>query len=104
MANVAMVLQAKKFNPFTKMEVFKVSDFEAVATVEVPAGYGLEYVFEVTNSIDYYWGENESVVPMGKAVKGCRSTSVGDLVLANDKVYLVANMGFKEVKLINDEI
>ena len=104
MANQALVFHAKEFNPFPKVQVYNASAFELVATVEVPDGDGLEYVFEVTNSIDCFWGENEGVDLYGNAVNGCRSTSVGDLVMIDNQAYVVAFAGFEAVNLINDEI
>ena len=58
----------------------------------------LEKVFELTNSIDNYWGENEGV----KLITAeNRSTSVGDIVELDGKVHVVASMGYKK---LSDEL
>ena len=69
------------------MKKVKLSDLELVA--EVKAGY-LEKAFELTNNIDTEWFENEKV----KYVKKTRSTSIGDVMIKDGKIYVVASLGF----------
>jgi hypothetical protein len=58
-------------------------DYHHVARVELPDD---EYplVFQLTNHIDHAWQENPRVTPVGSAVEGARSTSVGDVIVLSD--------------------
>ena len=71
-----------------------------VAIVEVPkdatVDKKLELAFMLTNSIEYAWWENEEVTPMFPE-QGCRSTSVGDMVLIGTEKYVCENMGWKKI-------
>ena len=71
-----------------------------VAFVEVPKNVSvdqkLETAFRLTNSVNHAWWENEGVTPMFPE-KGCRSTSVGDMVLIGTEKYVCENMGWKKV-------
>ena len=73
---------------------------QPVAVVEVPKSatvdQKLELAFRLTNSIEYAWWENEEVTPMFPE-QGCRSTSVGDMVLIGTEKYVCENMGWKKV-------
>ena len=73
---------------------------QTVAFVEVPKSASvnekLELAFRLTNSIEYAWWENEEVTPMFPE-QGCRSTSVGDMVLIGTEKYVCENMGWKKV-------
>ena len=73
---------------------------QTVAFVEVPKSatvdQKLELAFRLTNSIEYAWWENEEVTPMFPE-QGCRSTSVGDMVLIGTEKYVCENMGLKKV-------
>lgn len=66
--------------------------YEKVAEV---ASSDWEEAFELTNTIDSYWGENERVSDL---VGQCRSTSVGDVMLMNGVARVVASCGFEELK------
>ena len=71
-----------------------------VAMVEVPQNVTvnkkLELAFELTNSIEYAWWENEEVTPMFPD-KGCRSTSVGDMVLIGTEKYVCKKQGWEKL-------
>ena len=71
-----------------------------VATVKLSKGLNvtdkLETAFNLTNTIDSSWWENEGVTPMFSD-EGCRSTSVGDMVLIGKTKYLCEPVGWKEV-------
>ena len=71
-----------------------------VAFVEVPKNVSvdqkLETAFRLTNSINHAWWENEEVTPMFPE-QGCRSTSVGDMVLVGTEKYVCASIGWKKV-------
>ena len=73
---------------------------QTVAFVEVPksatVNQKLELAFRLTNSIEYAWWENEEVTPMFPE-QGCRSTSVGDMVLVGTEKYVCATIGWKKV-------
>ena len=73
---------------------------QTVAFVEVPksatVNQKLELAFRLTNSIEYAWWENEEVTPMFPE-QGCRSTSVGDMVLVGTEKYVCASIGWKKV-------
>lgn len=68
-------------------------NYNVVAVVDTD---DLEEAFRLTNSIDCPWQENSGVDSM---LESARSTSVGDVMVDdNDKVWLVAGMGFTEVE------
>ena len=71
-----------------------------VAMVEVSAKLStsakLEKAFMLTNSVNDAWWKNEGVTPMFPE-KGCRSTSVGDMVLVGKEKYLCDSMGWSLV-------
>ena len=54
----------------------------------------LNQAYELTNSIDTSWFKNVDIWVSEKAQKGCRSTSVGDVIVVNDAPYMVAGCGF----------
>lgn len=58
----------------------------------------LENIFELTNSIHNYWGENKGVTLI---TPKNRSTSVGDIVEVDGKAHVVANHGYKQ---LSDEV
>lgn len=59
----------------------------------------LEAAYEATNSIDYHWSENEGITVSGDYSK--RSTSVGDIVWIETKIYQVEMTGFSFVTRTN---
>ena len=71
-----------------------------VAFVEVPKNVvvdqKLETAFRLTNSVNHAWWENEGVTPMFPE-QGCRSTSVGDMVLVGTEKYVCASTGWKKL-------
>lgn len=78
------------------------SKFTHVGTVEVhpvceTADDKLNFAFERTNHIDQDWGLNESVTTH---TPERRSTSVGDVLVMGNEVYLVAPVGFAFVMFI----
>jgi hypothetical protein len=72
-------------------------DYVHVATVDTDSK---EVAFELTNNIDRAWHENHAVTPRFKA-SGCRSTSVGDVVVCGDEqnktTYKCARFGWEEI-------
>ena len=72
-------------------------DYVHVATVDTDSK---EVAFELTNNIDRAWYENVGVTPHFEA-SGCRSTSVGDVVVCGDAqdktTYKCARFGWEEV-------
>jgi len=68
------------------------SDFEIVANTKTD---DLEIAFMLTNSIDQHWSLNCEV----KTIKPqARSTSVGDVLEHNSKMFVVAATGFVELQ------
>ena len=55
-----------------------------------------EVAFVKTNSINEAWWRNEGVTPMFPE-KGCRSTSVGDMVLIGTEKYKCDNFGWSKI-------
>ena len=72
-----------------------------VAFVEVPKNATvyekLELAFKLTNNIDCGWWENEEVTPMFPDKEGCRSTSVGDMVLIGTEKYVCESQGWEKL-------
>ena len=69
------------------MKQVRVKDIEHVALV---ATDDLETAFRQTNHIDWDWFDNTDV----KTIKQSRSTSVGDVMIKDGLVYVVASCGF----------
>lgn len=73
----------------------KSAEYKHVANVDV---VGLEGAFTLTNTIDFGWWENLHVEPtFNRRQKGCRSTSVGDIMVKDDVIFLVDTFGFRDV-------
>ena len=70
-------------------------EFSLVATVD---SEDVDKVYELTNTIDKYWWENEGVTKEFVG-KGCRSTSVGDVVvLGNGDKFLCESVGWTQME------
>lgn len=78
------------------------AQFDAQSRSLFPSGYvkvaevdtdDLEVAFELTNTIDRAWWENEGVKAI---VTPCRSTSVGDILVRGGKTFWTAGCGFEE--------
>ena len=71
-----------------------------VAMVEVKKSSSFirkcEVAFVKTNSINDAWWKNEGVTSMFPE-KGCRSTSVGDMVLIGKTKYKCADFGWEKI-------
>lgn len=68
------------------------SGYDLVAEVESD---DLDDAYRLTNHITRSWTENEGVTAKKEKV---RSTSVGDLLIARDGIYVVAPCGFDKVR------
>ena len=72
-----------------------------VAFVEVPKNVvvdqKLETAFRLTNRVNHAWWENEGVTPTFPDKEGCRSTSVGDMVLIGTEKYVCENVGWEKI-------
>ena len=55
-----------------------------------------EVAFKKTNTIDKAWWDNEGVTKMFGG-EGCRSTSVGDMVLVGTEKFLCESTGWSKV-------
>lgn len=71
---------------------FNKGNFTLVAEVKAD---NIEEVFALTNHIDSDWTENEGVTKAPGATR-FRSTSVGDVVVADGERYLCANIGWEK--------
>ena len=56
----------------------------------------LEEAFMKTNTISSAWWRNEEITPMF-AGNSCRSTSVGDVVVVDEKKYKCEPVGWKQL-------
>ena len=63
----------------------------------------LSAAYKITNSEDTAWYENVEAYPTSSASKGCRSTSIGDLIIVDDTTYIVSNYGFIKLELEFDK-
>ncbi len=71
-------------------------EYEHVANVP---GEDLEEAFRLTNSIQKGWYEDKEICIGEK--KGYRSTSVGDIMILNNKeIYVVGSFGFDEIDIM----
>lgn len=69
---------------------------ELVAAVD---GNGLEDAFRLTNTIEFPWWENDDVIATFEGAytgKGCRSTSISDVVIMDDVVYECMPCGWEK--------
>jgi len=62
----------------------------------LPLTRKLEEAFMKTNTINSAWWRNEEITPMF-AGNTCRSTSVGDVVMVDEKKYKCEPVGWKEL-------
>ena len=78
----------------------EVGGVSTVAFVECPSTMTvkekLEFAFMKTNSIDDAWWNNKEVTKMFGG-DGCRSTSVGDMILIGTKKYKCEMTGWSEI-------
>jgi len=97
-----------------QIEVFaKEADkhYEAVAKIDIGVdekeeniGNVLNFVFRATNTVDFVWhGEKKAkgLTPVFSNPDGCRSTSVGDLIVNDDtgKAWYVVSFGFEPLEV-----
>ena len=81
---------------------FSLQNYDIAATFDydtTSVNTFLEAAFEATNSIDYHWSENEGIAVLGDYSK--RSTSVGDIIWIETKIYGVEPFGFSYVTITN---
>lgn len=82
---------------------FSQDDYSEVARMVVSLAEDradvLEDIYRETNNIDSSWAKNENkyIEVLGFASDGCRSTSVGDIIVIEDDVYAVASFGFDNI-------
>ena len=80
-----------------KLRTFFDKNFkEYISVAEVDTG-DLDHAYRLTNTINCSWWENHGVVAKFEG-EGCRSTSVGDLLMVDESSYLVAADGFLQIK------
>lgn len=72
-------------------------EYSHVADIECG---GLEDAHRLSNNINELWIKNEEVTSISELIRfagGCRSTSVGDIISADGKLYVVSPFGFEEL-------
>ncbi len=84
--------QATVFQPEPALWKERARFYQLVALVEADS---LEEVFRLTNHIDHDWRENALVKTMSP--NPTRSTSVGDVIVQDDKAWLVDRTGFRRI-------
>jgi hypothetical protein len=83
-------------------EPLHMEDFHHVANAWAT---DLEHAITMTNTIEGGWWKNVGVRFLGchiHGMKGARSTSVGDVIGHEGRYWMVAAVGFTEVKLYTD--
>lgn len=99
---IAYIYHAENLNFFPDVNAVQdLDNFNLVASYENEEADNenqfLNEVFENSNSIENYWGENPGVELF---IERNRSSSVGDIFAINDNFYIVDNFGFKEANVI----
>lgn len=90
--NVATSIKLGKLDHVSDVLANKYPELSYKLVAEVNTD-DMDFAFEMTNSIENYWGDNEDVEDF---TTGCRSTSVGDLMQNSlGQMYFVSNFGFK---------
>ena len=96
------------FSAKLAMKEYKPEDYKVVAQVERDERLFnsdesfLDYAYERTNSTFRYWGENKEVKEVISDSFGKnRSTSVGDIILYNNSLYMVSSVGFTKLTAAN---
>lgn len=83
-------------------EVFFNNDYRRVADLQLggPLGGVLNEAYYLTNSVDTAWYETtrEDIQVEEIVKKGCRSTSVGDIIQVAGETYMVAGSGFRHIE------
>lgn len=90
------VMHAIKNNGSVNSNHALVARLELEIPTDVPVETVLNLAFEKSNSIDRKWTDNPEVQKVFH--EGCiRSTSVGDILMTFDRVFIVEAFGFKEI-------
>jgi hypothetical protein len=93
--NTVTVWHAKEPTWGESDPVWNPENFEMVAIIEPDPETGearsVDTAYELTNHIDCAWWENEGVTRVGPEA---RSTSVGDVIVRNEEVWLCARVGW----------
>ena len=95
---MAEVFHVKRFNG-TGISASKAEfpqDYDLVAEIRSD---DLEEIFDLTNTIEEPWWVSPRVVATFPGSRGCRSTSVGDVVKMDDgKIMRCEGFGWKELE------
>ena len=80
----------------TILKALDVGKYETVASPSIGGSTTdiLNEAYRLTNSVDYPWYENKDIGVSEIAVLGCRSTSVGDVIIVHGEKHYVHNYGF----------
>jgi hypothetical protein len=85
--------------PFGKLKGFDRDEYVKVAEVDIEDADHAR-AFELTNNITHAWTENPEVTPTDSVIErgGCRSTSVGDVIILSDgKILQCASCGWEHI-------
>jgi len=82
-------------------EVLRNNNYKRVSDIVLSGSLGaiLNEAYFLTNSVDFAWYENTDIDVKKRASKGCRSTSIGDIIQVAGESYMVASVGFKHIDL-----
>ncbi len=83
------------------LKFYKEAHYKTVCNLELGGTLSsvLDQAYMLTNSIDSAWYENSDILVEENASKGCRSTSIGDIIIVAHEVYVVVGAGFKHLDL-----
>lgn len=86
--------------PFMDMPLNWPDSFELAAEVPAPAETAAdealcEHAYRLTQNLDSVWTEDYPDLATGASL---RSTSVGDVIVVNDHVYVCVDFGWEEIK------
>jgi hypothetical protein len=84
--------EATMFQPDPQLWQERDKYYQLVALVEAPS---LAEVYRLTNHIDRDWREN--VLVRNMSLNPPRSTSVGDVIVQGDQVWLVDRVDFRRI-------
>lgn len=76
-------------------EVTEVPKSLLTKVADVDVDY-LQEAYQLTNTLEILWTENEGVTPL---VDKARSTSIGDVLVIEGQAHIVNDFGFKEITI-----
>lgn len=90
-------------NAESALKAWNAGDYTKVADVYTSSK---ENAYKLTNHIMSDWQDNDGVIPFGDAIKGAKSTSVGDVLAVEVpngfELFVVASFGFESFAFVNN--